>query len=214
MKYFLPLLCCTILNVLGCNDNNTTAQEMNEDYIRFKSKFDQSFISQFPEKLSSDIAFTIANTSIRKNSIGLFLYEYEISLDILDSTEKALNLEKIQKYRSTDTCLLIVNRLETKYTAENGIIPASNDSVIIERKCYTNQYPVPNFINYAGENSTQCGLDGTFDIYVLEAKTGRYSEKYDVKPFLQMPLKWANGYSKGIAMSREKRTIIYWSIIW
>jgi hypothetical protein len=35
-----------------------------------------------------------------------------------------------------------------------------------------------------------------------------------MKPAYQMPKQWQNGYSKGIAISKEKRTVVYWTVIW
>jgi hypothetical protein len=219
MKYLISLLCFATLSFLSCNNNSSLAQNLaqddNNDYIGYKLNFDRKFTDQFPDSISSKISYRNVNTSVRKNSFGMFLFEYEMPVSFLDSLGNALDKTKmIAKYKSSDTCLLIVHRFETKYTAEKGIIPDITDSSLLDKKCYLNQYPVPNFIKYKGNNSTQCGLDSTFDIYVLEAKKGRYSEKFNLKPFSHMPPDWANGYSKGISISRQNHTVIYWSIIW
>jgi hypothetical protein len=195
------------LGIISCNStNNSLAQENQGEYDRYKAKFDNNLISQFPKKLSSEINSMTANTSSQKNRIGLLLYEYEISTTQLDSVVNFVNsINTIAKYRSSDTCLLVVNTVEVKPV---------KDSLIIERQCYNHIYPIPNFIEYKGRSITECGLDSTFVIYILEAKSGKYSEKYDVKPFGQMPKNWRNGYSKGIAISKQNMAVVYWSIVW
>lgn len=215
MKCRLSFLYFTALILLSCNNNSSLAQDANNDYIAYRSTFDRNFSYQFPENITSKISFSESNTNVDKNSIGLYLYEYEMPIHFLDSVGNTLEKTRmIAKYKSSDTCLLIVHRFENKNTAESGIIPDISDSSLLDKKCYLNQYPVPNFVHYKGSDLTQCGLDSTFDIYVLDAKKGRYSEKYDLKPFSQMPREWANGYSKGIAISKMNNAIIYWSIIW
>ncbi|HET8572403.1 MAG TPA: hypothetical protein VFL76_00905 [Edaphocola sp.] len=206
-----------LIFILICGCQNPTLDQYNaNNYKELKSQFQPQFINQFPKHINSKIAFTDCSTDIEKNKVGLILYEYIVSSRELDSIKNfTASKALIAKYNSFDSCLLIVNRFETKYTSENGIVPTIQDSTQLKRNCYNKMVPVPKFIDYDGGGAvTTCGLDSTFTIYVLEAKPGIYFEKYQKKPFVQMPEKWANGYSKGIAISRKDKTVIYWSIMW
>ena len=49
---------------------------------------------------------------------------------------------------------------------------------------------------------------------MIEAKSGKYFKNFDILPNPQMPLDWQNGYSKGLAINKKRKTIIYWGIIW
>lgn len=111
--------------------------------------------------------------------------------------------------------MLIVNRFETIETNENQTIPII-DSALLNRKCYSNKYPIPNFVNYEKYNRDKAlGLDDTFVIYVLESKNVKsWGNEFDMGPAEQMPDNWKNGYSKGVAISQEKQTVIYWTVIW
>jgi hypothetical protein len=198
----------------GCNHGQTSEQSNTRGYEQFKSTFDSTLISHFPTKrdLHDEQENAIVSyTAAERNNVGLFLYEYLAGIKYLDSIE---NIKILAKYNSYDTCLLIVNRFETKHAFEYNDIRIITDSSLLERDCYDSKYPVPKFIDYNGANVTACGLDSTFTIYVLEAKPEKPFPQYDLKPFKHMPAKWANGYSKGIAISRESRTVIYWAIIW
>jgi hypothetical protein len=156
------------------------------------------------------------NTNAEKNDVGLILYEYDVYIKEIDSIIERVNkIAPLAKYKSSDSCLLIINRFETLDTYKNFAIPPVKDSSQINKKCYRNQYPLPNFIEYYRPNkNSDLKLDNTFLIYVLEAGSGKYSEKYNLLPSPQMPDNWKNGYSKGIAISEQNKTIIYWSVIW
>ncbi|PSK91697.1 hypothetical protein [Taibaiella chishuiensis] len=215
MKHFTSLLLGVGLSILGCNSTYRADEEANENYLRLKSEFDRSFTSQFPEKITTIVSSTVANTDIGQNRIGLYLYENGVPLQDLDSMVIHLEEKKTVKYKSSDTCLLVVNRFLDKYTVENGVRLSETDSLLINRDCYADMKPVPNFIKYKGHNLTDCGLDSTFDLFVLEAKAGQFFDEYkSLKPFIQMPENWKNGFSKGVAISRKNRKIIYWSIVW
>ena len=45
-------------------------------------------------------------------------------------------------------------------------------------------------------------------------KKDESGEEFKMTPNPQMPANWKNGYSKGIAVNRGKKTLIYWGVIW
>ncbi len=185
-------------------------------YSEYKNKFDTSFIDQFPNTPDSKSYTIFAYTDLDKNNVGMILYEYDLdSLVFAKILTKIDSLKVKAKYSTKDTCLLIVNRLETIVTKNNYEIPIVSNRNLIDQECFKSLYPIPNFVDYDEINiHSESYLGNEFIIYVLESKPGNHFDKYMMKPSTQMPQKWENGYSKGICYSQVKKTIIYWSIIW
>ena len=187
--------------------------ESNKDFITYRHNFDEKFISQFPQSIKSKFSYLECNTNPEKNNIGLYLFEYKKDRSFIDSVLRNKN-QFIAAYKSTDTCLLIVNRLDTLDNFAKVII---TDSMIIDRNCCQSLYPIPNF-KISDEDSIKgrvLHLDSTFSIYVLESNTNNpFGSKYSMSPNAQMPKRWEHGYSKGLAASRRNNVVIYWSIMW
>lgn len=209
-------MCYTFL--IGCNGQNNMLADSNKNasYLKYKKEFDYTFISHFPKNIASKDYSIICNTNIDKNDVGLILYSYNLTHEVVDSIIHSIkDIDIIGEYNSEDSCLIVVNRFETYSSQQNYSQPAINDSAKINKNCYKNHYPIPNFIDYVNpDSSLEIKLDKSFEIYVLDARSGKYFEKYDLHPAIQMPENWKNGYSKGIAISKHENTIIYWSIIW
>lgn len=197
-----------LVSLLGCNSGpiKTHNEKM---YRAYKSKFNSNFINHFPGILTTPNLNMSCNTYGRKNDVGFLLYEYDLASDKLDAIEMNTKRKYIAKYKSSDTCLMIVNRFETKETYENLEQPTVSDSSLINRPCYNNQYPIPNFISYESDS-----LGKNFIIYVLEAKPISIWKDEKLEPSIFMPAKWKNGYSKGVALNKENGTVIYWAITW
>lgn len=215
MKFCIYALSALFL-ILQISCGGQTLKDYNQkSYVEGKLSFDSALISHFPEKLSSDSSAIVRREREDFNDVGFFLYEYDLSGENIDKVLLSLQAYKpITIYESVDTCLLIVNRFEHEATYDNFAAPKVIDSTLINRDCYANLLPIPNFIDYITENVTACSLDSTFTIYVLEAKPNNPFTQFDLQPFKHMPEKWANGYSRGIAISKRNKTVIYWSIIW
>lgn len=191
--------------------NNSIA---NKNYIKSKNEFKQDFTSHFPDRITTEDFYIDFNNDREKNNVGIILYEYDLDKNDINSVKNDLrNLNVIGKYSSKDTCLLIVNRYESSDTSENKKREAQND-LILCKPCFNKLYPIPNFIGYQFRSKNSAlKLDTSFEIYVIDAKNSNIS-KFNLKPDSQMPNNWETGYSKGIAISDAKNTIIYWSIIW
>lgn len=197
----------------GC-DNKAFLIENNNRFKEYKLDFSDTLINQFPVKILYPVVDIVSNTNLKKNDIGLLLYEYDVKVSDIKNLRKKIIKEAIQNYKSKDSCFLIVNRFETEETYSKFEVVEINDS-LIDKHCNENLLPIPNFIasNYP-KNKNDLNLDDSFEIFVLESKPGKHFKNFDVQPSLQMPKKWKNGFSKGIAISEKNRVVIYWSIIW
>ncbi len=212
MKKIIPFITLSLI-ILGCN-GQVVNQISNDNYISYKKEFDSNLTNHFPSKLTTFPNRVINNRHLSKNDVGFLLYEYDVEIIKLDSIKDNINNISIAKYNSNDLCLNIVNRFETVETYENRKKVKILDSTKISNDCFKSMLPIPNFIAYDNPVQVDLKLDESFIIYVLEAKAGNHFKEFELLPNPQMPKDWKNGFSKGIAISREKKTLIYWGIIW
>ncbi|WP_316833043.1 hypothetical protein [Pedobacter aquatilis] len=201
----------------GCAQNSSKYHHDNESYKELKLKFDKKLVSHFPLNLSKtgDSHSTYSYTDRTKNDFSLLLYEYGVDKNESDSIRSKFEELAIEKYKSSDSCLLVVNPFETKETNFEHVMPDISTD-LRNKNCLLSKLPVPNFVNYNEyNNSRPLRLDNSFVIYVVESKKdNNISKSLDLKPDPQMPEQWENGYSRGIAFSEDKSIIIYWTVIW
>ncbi|QSW89313.1 hypothetical protein J0383_00525 [Flavobacterium endoglycinae] len=207
---FLRLLFIPIM-FASCNGQVISKEDINE-YIKSKGEFDKILTSHFPNKLVAYPYTIINNKNKSKNDICFMLYENDVDSLKIDSIINKYYF--VAKYTYQDSCLFLINRFETKNTYENRKKVEILDSLLVNRDCYKMKYPVPNFKVYNLTDGRGLKLDESFNIYVLDAKSGNRFENFNLLPNLQMPPEWQNGYSKGIACSKKDKTLIYWGIIW
>ncbi|MEO8235465.1 MAG: hypothetical protein ABI549_08640 [Flavobacterium sp.] len=209
------ILCFLQALIYGCDNKGFLIENNNKKLKEYKIDFEDTLVDQFPNKIPYSNVNVVSNTNVKKNDIGLLLYEYEVDGGDIKNIRKKFGKRAIAKYKSSDSCFLVVNRFETDETYEKFEVVEAIDSTEVNKECAKQLYPIPNFIGSTyskGKNDIK--LDDSFEIYVLESKAGNHFKKFDVQPSPQMPDQWKNGYSKGIALSEKNKTIIYWSIIW
>ena len=133
----------------------------------------------------------------------------------IDSLINIFNKQALVRYKANKSCLLVVNRFTIKENWHLNYKSKYGDKNDIDRDCYEGLYPVPNFWDSQYiTNDTESRLPKDFLIYVLEAHSGKFwNDKYLTKG-KYMPEAWKNGYSKGVAISKKRKVIIYWFIIW
>ncbi len=209
---FIILSCSRKNNNISDNNSKELKKDqlakVNKEYQKSLSFYRDNFIDHFPKELDSNY---ITYTESVSAEAGL------IRLDLIYKHTGKNNFEKkaIAKYASTDTCLLIANRFANNDNYSYNIVLNHDDSLKIDRECYKNKYPIPNFwhTDYT-TNKTACKLPKGFNIYVLNAMAGRFLENKNLTDGRYMPENWQHGYSKGVAINEAKDTIIYWIIIW
>lgn len=216
MRPALLILFASILSIIGYFNFNTISPEHSGDYAKWKSTLDSNIVDHFPQSIISPENTLLLNTNSDKNNVGLYLYLYQVDKIKFDSLISSLTkFEIIAKYNSVDTCMLIVNRFETTASNEYGTKPVIPKGAIINKDCYEGKLPIPNFIDFHFPDTlNEMRLSRNFEICVLGAEKRRVYKKYMMKPDVQMPGEWANGYSKGFAFNRNDQTLIYWTIIW
>lgn len=210
INYLLTLI---VFIIVSCADHSRV--EINEDLKTYKNEtFGLYFTNHFPNQIETKLGSLLRVTDEDKNDIGLYLVELNASTEIIKEALNNIGNNYIIKYNIEKySCLLIVNMFETPETKSEYKNVTITDSNLINKDCLKEKYPIPNFIDYQ-EYTGEDFWDENFDIYVIDAKSGKFSEKYNLKPNPQMPNKWKNGFSRGITVNREKRIIVYWTVIW
>jgi len=207
----LPLLIIPLF-ILSCKG---VSQKGQANYKNAKAGFDTELVDHFPKELT--VTNTVYNSYIDEatNNIGFYLCEYDVDISDIHQLVNESHRKSIHVYSSDADQLLIVNRFVTLEKQENDEPPVI-DTLLTNNELYEGLYPVPNFLQYrkaARINGTR--LPDRFDLYVLEAKnTTRFSARYKLGSNPQMPVKWKNGYSKGVAVNEHEGTVIYWAITW
>ncbi|WP_316838714.1 hypothetical protein [Pedobacter gandavensis] len=211
----LTLMLFSMLFFTGCSQAQN-GSNFDLDFEECKKNFNKELIDHFPEKMDySDHSDYTCKTNKKKNNVGLLLYQYGVSLERIKLIEDNAKSKAISAYNSSDSCLLIVNRFETRETLENNDIPEVLSKHLLNRSCYEGKFPLPNFVDYENYNiNTETKLDNGFDLYVIEAKSNYNFGYSELESNSQMPEKWKNGYTKGVAINKKKNTVIYWGIIW
>lgn len=226
MKKTIILISSFLLVIYACNQKmtepnfksnviNTMLQEANHQYDSIKGYFNDSIICHFPDKIDT------TNISVSENISDKFdVIRLEVTNKII--SENFAHLETfydsmaIACYPCTDTCLLIPNRHIDLINFPNRSNPP-NKNVIKKnfRDCNTFSYPVPNFwASRFFDEESECNLSDEFKIYVLEAKPGVFFNKELLAENNYLPDRWESGFSRGVAISEDKKVIIYWLIIW
>jgi len=221
MKKIEFFLIVTICVCIGCsantnNDRSTNSKllkDLNEKFFNTKSFFGKELVNHFPKRITEEnITFT-ENLSPEMGNLEFILINKMENTQILELIT-TLKKKSITIYNACDSCLLVVNRFARKDNFYD-IKLTESDSKLVDRDCYSSLFPVPNFWhNDYTTDSTECRLPRDFNIYVLEAKSGKHFDDKYLTDGRFMPEKWRNGYSKGVAVSEKRNVVIYWLLVW
>jgi len=182
----------------------------SDGYERSRLKFGAAFVKHFPKEVETDSSLIVSMVSPEINKINFYLYEFGVADYIIDSLLKTFKAERLDYNIVKDTCLLVVHHNETIDPFDEEPIDDGN----VDLSCFKGKHPLPNFIDYQSEKlKSGLWLDSTFIIFVIESKSGNHSG-YKMESLRSMPKKWENGFSRGVAVSKERATLVYWMIMW
>jgi hypothetical protein len=195
MKSSLIISFLLIMLLAQCGDKRR--REFLENYVKARMEFPVGLTDHFPYELKS-IGQLSAITPGGAYGHDMAFFCLAIKSDSLDVIDTKTRLEKVnaKEYEPNDSSLIIVG-----------------DTVDYSQK--TKGVPIPSFYNYEkdfGLNSVR--LDNDFRIYVLESKSGEYMDKENLTKDNKFPPNWRNGFSRGLAINEQEKTIIYWLTIW
>ena len=187
-----------VLFFASCLDaNQKSEKEILSKFMDGRKALGLSLTDHFPSELRD----------IKKLSIGFpagaygtgmasMIYAHQVDSSEFSKTYQKLNLNKIRSYQPTDSLLIIIGDTLDYSKKEDGI-------------------PIPNFQSYEdnfGPNSKY--LSENNEIYVLESKPGKFMEEEYLTSNNNLPAKWKNGFSRGIAINEKQRELVYWTCVW
>lgn len=204
------LITITILLVFcTCNFSTKTSdivKAKNEKYYNSLNRFNKNMINHFPDKVNEE-SHLYERFSPKVGEVGIHLMTFFETTPMIDHI--------LAQYMPNDDSLLVINRFANKQNYGYNISISTKDSIQIEKECFLGKYPVPNFwSNIYSTDSTTCKLPNDFTLYVLDAKPGKFIDISMLTDGRSMPKKWKNGFSKGIAISEERKIAIYWLVVW
>ena len=196
MRYILCLL--IIIGLSSCrNKAYKYEKEFLEKYVDGKSALSYELTDHFPGELKAEKQLSIAYPAgAYGNGMANMIFSHKVDSANFDAVINKLKLNKIKTYQPTDSIFIIIG-----------------DSLDYSKKI--SGIPIPSFQSYEGDfglNSKY--LTNNHEIYVLECKPGRYMDKEYLTSKNKLPKKWKNGFSRGMAINKSERKVIYWTCVW
>jgi len=187
-------------------------------YNQLKKLFidkNKDLISHFPSKIDFNNALfngQMIYEGENENNFGAYIHliVFNASSEIDEFYKR--NYKILAKINPQDSCNLIVPWF-SPFHHTIAEFDSCYDRLI--KNCNNISLPIPNFAN----ETELLQIDGIrlpidFKIYLLEIDKNKpfdYSYKYAGHG---LPTEWKNGYSKGVAISEERKIIIYWFDAW
>lgn len=199
---------------------------LNADYVFSDVK--KSIVEQvgendmfvhFPENITSDclgMRYTSPSEG-GSDCIGDLYLTYGFDESLVEQLTKD-SILYYTEYR--DSANVIINMSEFR----RNIFPIKKCN-----KWFCGNYPIPYFENFdfgLGEHRNEKIVDGVtywdciytvpndLRIFVISARSGKFWKKECDENRLEILKEWKNGYSSGIAITKENNKVIYWAMIW
>lgn len=207
LKWHLNLL-TSLIALASCTNNGIVTNILKESRKEFK----MDLSDHFPEEINDRKAYMLVRepTTFTEIQYGarIQLLLTKASKEITDFDNSLFQFKQI--IHPNDSCLLIIQRFglyeKEKYNDYS-------DSLFKSCNCFS--LPIPDFTNLNKylHNSSYL-LPEDFTIYVIDAKPGSFMDSICLSQGLGLPESWRNGFSKGIAVSKNRNAIIYWLDVW
>ncbi|MDX9775990.1 MAG: hypothetical protein RBT40_08610 [Petrimonas sp.] len=194
-KFIIFFLLITLTSCV--NKEKERAKEYLENYAKALNEFNPELTDHFPRTLKSNRQLSIGYPAgSYGNGMANIIYSQEVDSTEFNQTVRKLNLNKIKDYKPTDSLFIIIGDSIDYTNNINGI-------------------PIPSFESYErdfGLNSKY--LTDNHKIYVLEFKPGKFMKEEYLTSGKNLPEKWKNGFSRGIATNDKANELIYWLCVW
>ena len=196
MRIFLTII--SLILITSCiSEEEKRAREILEKYVEAKKEFNFDLTDHFPNTLKSFRHLSIGYPAgAYGNGMANIIYSQGLDSTEFNDLKSKLNLNRIKAYKPTDSLFIIIG-----------------DTLNYEQKTFG--IPIPSFESYErdfGLNSKY--LTVNHKIYVLEYKPGKFMEGKYLTSNKNLPEKWKNGFSRGLATNEKQNEVIYWLCVW
>lgn len=201
-----------ICSVICVSCAEMTKQDYKSDLTKVRNSFRDSLFTHFPSMVEGGYFIQLTEPSgVRySNRCGVTLVVKQDSVSINKLIKTIKDSSVIVK--SEDKKLIFVNR----YWSEGG------GAIFIEY--YKKKYDIsscvviPYFEKILRSNRniefTESGNLKNYNIYIIEAKKGKYLAENNLSFGYGLPEEWRNGYTRGVAINEDKGIVIYWLEMW
>lgn len=196
----------------GCSQGH----DIDGDYTAAKKLFESKFIGHFPKALPEVSTFSISEDKVISHP-GIWV-KSKFEKEVLDSIQREVDAIAIAKYKSSDTCLMLIDKHLNKtnwlsFEKEQRKYP---EVVAAYSNCTNGKMPIPKFWREGWSETivNPVNLSSDYNLYVLDAKSGRFWDAAKLPNGKFTPEGWGHGYSKGVAINLSTSTIIFWFDIW
>ncbi len=196
MKNYLYFTLLIILT--SCmNLKNENERRLLKNYSNGLTEFGNDLVDHFPHEIKEEPQLII-NYPAGSYAIGMagMIFSHHLDSIEFNSILRKLRLNRIVSHVPNDSVFIIIG-----------------DTIDYSDKIYG--IPIPSFESYErdfGLNDKY--LTHNHKIYVLEVKSGEYMEKEFLTSSNNLPVKWQNGFSRGIATNEKEKEVIYWLCVW
>jgi len=210
MKYNTLLI---LIMLSGCVEKSKYRKLKFDDSVNY---FEQKMLNHFPDSVPKDYYNVSISRDLKISHPYIWLKYFE-STEKVEKLTNELEKKAVAIYNSEDSCLLVIDKhldgKNDKWFDKKARNPQNTDYKVVP--CSEGKLPVPNFYEepWRESSGTMTGLKGYF-MYVLEAKSGYFMDSIKLPNGLYTPEGWTHGYSKGVAINKNKGAIIYWADFW
>lgn len=187
--YFLTILIISC----GCSVNKNDVLDL----------IDKDMINHFPKNCYF-VSKNYLNPSYNEELNSGFYYKIMCREDNLEILKENIRSTAIKITKYNDSCNFILDRSKNKYMSFENCTTCIN--------CL----PIPRFLeegDYFNVNE-QYHLPNDFDIYILEARKGKLLDNHLINDIINVPDNWQHGMTRGVAISDERKMVIYYIDIW
>ena len=217
----LILLPFFVIALAASCQNIDIKKQIQVDYKQSIQFFENKLVNHFPAELSDSCWYstTVPKTdTLEMAGFGvdkLFMTYSSSKYKTIASNFKDL-VNTI--YSANDSSLLLIfdycDVIEIDGRVYKNQEPPERQALAKHNVTIAKSLPVPLFEIDEYKGSTMSGLTEDFILYVLDAEPGKYIDDKYLQECNCLPDNWKHGYSKGVAMSDKKHTIIYWLVVW
>ncbi|MDX9928245.1 MAG: hypothetical protein RBS37_00155 [Bacteroidales bacterium] len=194
-----------------CNINDTESHDYERSISIAKSNFSDSLTSHFPDRVPGAFRLTTVAPSkcLENGRCGINLIIQLNDPIEADLEERITSMELIKT--SFDDCNLIVNPVSDSSDCDKFL-----DSLIVHCSYFKSVLPnFPQVLNSSKLLIPQEYIDiSNFDIYVQESIAGPFLKEENLTVGCGLPSEWRNGFSKGFAIDRTNKKVLFWLEMW
>lgn len=168
-----------------------------ENYSHGLSAFPPELVDHFPRRIAKPKRVYVRYPfGAQEAGMAFMLLSHQVDSAEFYTIKSELKLNKFKAHRPADSIFIIVG----------DTVDYSNNTLGI---------PIPSFKSFERDfelNSKY--LPEYYKLYVTEYKSGKYLEEEFLTSGNNLPQKWRNGFSRGLATNEKNLELIYWLCVW